>query len=1084
MIMRKGCALLLALALFVSIFASACKRDPEEETPGYVVTPGDQDVTPVPNEGVIPAIEFMNWPFENEAERDGYTLIPTHFDETGICVSSSFLLTVPSADIAPTAETIPSTGTMQDGSGAPKISIDGQPDPIIVREDENTFRVTPSEPLSYNSLYIVRLSHTGGEDTTWAFQTTVRLQVTAILPNHQSTNVPVNTGIEVSFSLSGHTPVNEFFSISPQVDGRFTSRGNTSVFMPLEPLDFGELYTVTIKAGITVKGTYEAITEDLIFSFETETESDYGSRQDTETAQVYFFSTYAEFPSFEAPKLSYQLLYNPNEARPRIETVIYQFGSANDAVDAIERLVNIPYWATAALERRQVDTSGLRKIDSFDTTRAGDDDWIETMTLPKSLPPGFYLVSATVQDRVSQAILQITDIAVQVVADDERALVWVNDMSTGKPLSGAAILDPVSGRSFSTDGNGIAMAEGSILQGKDLNKLIVRADTRENIVMLQGSAGIMPLHLGGYDMWWGPQIYPDDDYWSILQMDRALFQRDDTLRFWGFAANRHTGAHPDNVAAVVTSGNMWWYDTDDTPLHRQMVPVKDGSYSGYIDLPYLDPGSYQLTIYDGDATLSTLYFEVQDFAKPPYKLTVSADRRAVFIGESVNFTASGEFFEGTPVAGLDISYSLWGWQLRNERTGSGVTDTDGVVNISSDEIIAEADGQGKTYLGLTVEATLPEIGWTMQQENVDVFINDLEVRADAVRTGKNASLSVEVDRITLDRLNDGTAENDWDYIDGPGVGRRLEVDIVKIWWEAIRTGEEYDYVTRTVVPTYRYEDREQVIDSFELLTDSDGKAGKDFTVPDSEKESYVARVRTTCGFGRTITHDVFIGRDWSYFYWGAWDNQMFLDGARPWGEGYSIGEDVSLTLMRGEEEVTSGNVLFVVANMGIVDYQVGKNTLKFPFGEKHMPGATIQAIFFNGHTYHSGWQMTQHVSFKMEDRKLDISVSVSKESFRPGEMATVTVTTKGPNGNPKPANVNISVVDEALFALREYFTDTLADLYKSVSSGIVIDHASHRAFTSDGIDDYLPAPAAPEPESAPMADTDAGGAVGGEFPQQ
>jgi len=1077
--MRKKQILILILVLVISLTITACNSAPME-TSGYVIDPISNVVQPFSAGDATPAIEFMRWQFEDEATRDGYTLIPTHFTTTGICVSSSFLLTAP------------------EGSQALSISIDGQSEPTIINEGENIFRVIPSVPLSHNSLYIVRLSHAGCEDTTWAFQTAARLQITAILPNHQSTNVPVNTGIEVSFSLSEHTPIDDFFSISPEVEGRFITRGNTSVFMPTNPLDFGEIYTVTIRAGIVVQGTNEAIIDDLVFSFETEAEEGFINRQDAHTAQIHFSSPYVEFPSFEAPYLSFWFNYNQNNSRPRIDVSIYQFNTANEAVDAINRLINVPHWSVITQARNQVGTSGLRHIDSFNITHASDDSWMEIMTLPESLPPGFYLINATTLDNVSQVIVQITDIAVQIVADDEQAIVWVNDMLTGLPLSGAEVIDPFSGRVFRTNENGIAITQELMLRSEVLNRLIIRADTRENIVILQGASGISPLPassrrgmISGFDSWWwGPQTHPDDSYWSILQLDRTLFQRTDTLHFWGFAVNRHTGAVPSNVTAVLTSSSWGWGNVGDTPLHRQTISVMDGSFSGDISLPHLDQGSYLLTIYHGDTTLGSMFFEVQDFVKPPYRLNVSVDSRAVFVGETVNFTARGEFFEGTPVAELDISYSFWGWQLQNDRRGSGRTNIDGEVNVSPGAIRASAYGQGIADLTFMVEATLPEIGWTMQQESVMVFINDIEVRSRASRTGDAASLSVEVDRITIDRLNDETAVNRRDYIDGPRAGQRLNVDIVRVWWEAVRIGERYDFVTRTVRPTYRHDRREQVIESFELLTDSDGRASKDFSVPDRERESYFARVRTTCGFGRSITHDVFIGRDWSDFYSNAWGSELFLDGGRQWDEGYSIGEDVILTVMRGEEKVTTGNVLFVVANMGIIHHQVGTNPLEFTFGEEHMPGATVHAIFFNGHTYHSGWNMQRRVHFNRDDRVLDIDVSINQESFRPGDMVSVVVETRDSEGNPKPATVNISVVDNALFALRENFVDTLASLYRPVSSGIVINMSSHRTFVSDGLEaqyglrtqmafgnDAVASFAAPAAEVAVAEEADAGGSA-------
>ena len=575
----------IILLLPLIFVITSCRQAPGKTT-GYEFVPtypNEEAIEPFIREATTPAIEFMRWQFEEEATRDGYTLIPTHFADTGICVSSSFILTLPetapdyTSEIAEEDAVEGATENAAELKPAPNITIDGQPNPITISEGENTFRITPAERLSHNNLYILRISHPDGSYTTWTFQTTARLQISAILPFNQSTNVPVNTGIEISFSLDNHTPIDDFFSIRPEVSGSFITRGTTSVFMPDDPLMFGEIYTVTIKAGIVVEGTYEAITDDLSFSFETESKADFEERQDTQPAHIGFSSVYAEFPSFDAPYLNFWFSYDQNKARPRIDVRVYQFPTASGAVEAVDRLINTPHWAIAAWEQNRVETSGLRHIDSFNITRAQEDTWMETMTLPGNLPPGFYLINATADERTSQAILQITDIAVQVISDDKQTIVWANDMNTGLPLDDAEVLIPFSGRSFRTDASGIAVISGNILHPDVLNRLVVRSDRGENVVILQGTTGIMPLSstgrasgISGFDMWWGPQTSPDDEHWSVLHFDRTLFQRSDTLYFWGFTANRRTGAFPENVTVELTSGSWRWdfSGMDDTPLHR------------------------------------------------------------------------------------------------------------------------------------------------------------------------------------------------------------------------------------------------------------------------------------------------------------------------------------------------------------------------------------------------------------------------------------------------------------------------------------------------------------------------------------
>jgi hypothetical protein len=351
------------------------------------------------------------------------------------------------------------------------------------------------------------------------------------------------------------------------------------------------------------------------------------------------------------------------------------------------------------------------------------------------------------------------------------------------------------------------------------------------------------------------------------------------------------------------------------------------------------------------------------------------------------------------------------------------------------------------------EATLPEIGWTHVNSSVRVFINDIDVRVQAKRTDEAAYLTVNVNTIVLDRINNGTAKNGWDYLHDPVEGKNIRVEILRVYWERERQGEFYCFIERAVVPRYWHVRREEVINNFEIMTNHEGEARADFTVPNRENESYVARISVTDGNGRIMNQTVFIGRDFSHFFNDANDNRLRLEANREWDEGYDMGNIAIFTVMRGTEPVSHGNFLFVTANNGIIHYQVGVHPYAFHFREPHMPGATVYAFWFNGHTYHSDWGMQRTVRFNSASRELNIDISMDRgnAAYRPGETAVITVKTTDPSGSPKPASVNISVVDEALFALRDYSVDTLASLYRTVNCGIRHRMASHGTFSSDGI---------------------------------
>jgi len=1029
---KKATAIILAAALILPTLAGCTNSGAPAVIGAADITTGARSFAPFQPSGAnalaatLPSFADHNFAEEDLVPRDGYILVPTMFGTTGIDTLSSFFLVSP-----------------YENAAVPSISIDGQAAPTISRDSGDTFLITPATPLRSNAVYVFRLSREGQPDITWAFQTTVRFEIMSTLPRNQAINVPVRTGIEFNFSAGEEIDIADYFSIYPHVAGRFIHQGSTAIFMPTAALQHMQVYTVTLRAGVSLPGTTEALTQDFVFAFETAPRVE--PVQHNWPSRIDFSAGYIEFPSFEAPQVNFWLSYNSRTTtRPTIQVGVYRFGNQQQAIDTLSNFINTPSWARISWDNRLIDTAPLTQVSSFTITeRVSESRWgAETLTLPSSLDPGFYIIDAYIGGHRDQVILQVTDLAIQVVADDNMALLWIHNMNTTLPAAGAIVGDLVYGATYTATDYGIAVVERQLNFG---DYLTISAGGTESVVfILGGNMGISPRSWG-----WSPWSQGgNNDYWSVLQLDRTLFQRGDTLSLWGFVQNRHQLEEITHVTAVITENSWWGADRDN--LVRQNIAVVDGAYNGEIRLPNLNPGFYQLTIYHGDIVLDSIFFDVQDYVKPPYQLTVDVCTPAIFAGDSVTFTANVSFFEGTPVPELDISYRLSGWNLRNTRQGRAETNINGAVEINTGQVLPNADAQGHTSLQFSAEATLPEIGWTHARASTRVFINDIHVQARATRTDANASLTVNVHDITLDRINNGTNAHFNDFLCAPTVGQTLNVEIIRVYWVRTRIGEFFDSWLRQVVPRYRHDRREEVIQQFTLTTDANGNATREFTVPDRRNESYLARVTTTDGNGRTITHTMFIGRDWSHFHNMAEGDSIFLYGARPQDEGYDIGDTVELTLMRGADPLETGRIMFVTVQNGILSYQVGGSNLTFTFEEKHAPNATAFAFHFNGHTYYSSWQTQQRLHFNSLSRQLMLEITTCQDEYRPSDTATITITTTDTDGNPKAANVNISLVDEALFALMDYNVNTLTALYRTVSDHLRINMATHRTFVSDG----------------------------------
>jgi len=1021
-----------------------------------------------------PVVELLRWPQQEVSARGDFTLVPETFVGSTICVDTVFILTLSHPQ-----------------QSLPVVVIDGQVNPLVTRMNDTQFVVTPQNALSYNALYVFRID---GSDASWVFQTVMRLQVTGILPGHQSINVPVTTAIEINFSLPV-VSIEDNFSIAPHVDGRFITRGNSAIFMPTNPLDFAQVYTVTLSGGIASLGANQVMHDNLSFSFETESESARDAANQAQ-ASVQFFNQYFEVNSFDPPQLSFWLNYDARiMSRPQINVRIYRFTDTDFAVRSILNQQNIPFWAMFAQEQAMIDVRarGIRHEASFNLRGVQGDEWQEVMTFPNRLPAGFYVVNASVGDNVSQVILQVTDLSVQVLADAEQMLVWANDMQNGTALSDTTVSFNHQSAAAVTNEHGLAMmpVDTSVLSFMRVDAV----DGRSCFVFFGQTTPISPLPIGSNplaraftDWAWPTTTTVDESYWSVLQLDRTLFQRSDTVYFWGFVQHRSQQETIRELTAVLTQ-NTWGME-ERTVLHLQTVYVNNGVYFGDIALPNLSPGFYNLMVYHGDVLIGSTFFSVEDFVKPPYQMLVSADRQAMFLDETANFTIRTEFFEGTPVSDLNVSYNIWGWPISNNIRASARTNQEGEVSVNSGALRVRANDQGMGSLVFSAEATLPEIGPTWQQTEVMVFINDIHVQGNASREGADASLNIQVDNIDISRLNDGTAINQNDFLGTSVANQIIETQIVRVWWESVRTGERFDTLRREVVPIFRYDRREEVIERFTLTTDGNGFVSHNFTVPNTPHESYIARISTTDGNGRAITHDVFIGRDFTSFWWNAGDDMVFLDVNREWDERYQLGDMVEAAVMRGTETLKEGNFLFVVSNMGILDVHVGTNPFHFEFSEAHIPGATIHAFYFNGRMLESGWNMQQSIDFDRDTRLMNVVVSVDQAVYGPGDTVQVTVHTYDMHQNRVPAHVNIAVVDEALFALRNNVTDTLQALYRWTSTGIVHNFSTHNVFGSafrlfglaragswTAVDSAAPSPAAMSVVTESEQDSSVGGGV-------
>lgn len=943
------------------------------------------------------------------ANRNGYALIPEKQDSTGIHTTTSFMFQ--------SQEKLKVEEIKKELTITPDIKFN-------VNKKDDGYQIIPEQELEKNKLYAFNF-----KGTTWTFQTMSDFKLLGTLPATETSNVPVDSGIEFYFSHDG-AQVKDYFQIEPQVNGSFESHGNVVVFLP-KKLEEKTIYTITLKAGLTLEGSTQKLEEDYKFSFETSSKEDKIYKEPK--GYFSFKNIINEFNTEDELAIPMSYHMNENATDDAIKAEVYAYKNIDDFINALNVYHQIPQWSMYASEKNEVSKDGLKKVMSFKQPVNKKRDNQQFLNLPEGLSKGYYLIECTWEDISFRTFIQVTDLSFYYMASIDDSLLWISDLKENKGISGAKVTEVNSGKHYTSNNQGIVE-----IKHEDKNK---NKEKNEGVkaykIQAKDSSAVL-LTFNGYDIY--ERRYQDtNNYWRYFQTDRNLYQPNDKVKFWGFLQHRYTNKNLSNVTVEISQGGWWFWDClpyfgQDMPYVSEKVKVKKGFYDGELTLPNLDQGHYQIKVKNGEEILASSYIEVEEYEKPAYKLEITKDKEAIFVGEKVNFNVKSMFFEGTPVSNLEMGYNIYGI-TRSE--GETKTDLQGESTIS---YVPKYDNEyeGITYSNFNIRASLPESGEIYDNESIRIFINDINVDLETKLEDGKGTLTAKVNDIVLDKLNNGTAKDEQDFLGDAVSGHQIKGTIYKKEWKKKVVGQYYDFINKAVRDQYEYYEKTTKMKDITLITDKDGVAKAEVSLPDEENCYYTAKLTTTDLSGRKMNLSSYFGKGW--FYPNDRD-EYTLTGDK---EEYDVDENMTIKFMKNEELLGEGRYLYVTAQNGIKDYDLtSTSSYNKVFDEKSIPNVAIRGIYFNGKTYIESEDFTPRLD--IEKNRITITAETDKKEYKPGEECTIKIKAKlnGSNVDVKDMYVNVGIVDEALFSLSDQHIDTLQQLYQWVDDGINMTYASH-----------------------------------------
>jgi hypothetical protein len=1007
------------------------------QRPGLAADPGGSAPSlPVgagPRESAIPSGDWQRVdlpPLVVAADLD-----PTSSDAGGIALDSSFVLV--SRDGTPATELADRLTVSPYVRLARSVSPDGS---IMLR---------PESSLIPGALYRFRLTTVdGGVAGSWAFQAKQPLHVVTTLPGDETTDVPVDTGIEVVFDQDGVSDAGSYFEIEPKVAGRFEQHDRTLVFVPLK-LELATVYTVTIRRGIPLRGSDQVLERDVRFSFETT------GQREVERSVAYLGRVLLETNTIEPATVTLgQFVPDGQEPSTSLAVNVHRFPDMSAAIRALRRMVDAPRWANWSTEGI-IETDGLPRVMKFEAALSPFDDTTRWFRLPDILPAGWYLIDVPQPGRPAQGVLQVTDVAAYAVASSTDTVVWVNDAASGDPIAGAEVrsLDPDQSLG-KTDARGLLRAPtpSELRQADPSDEMahhpvvIVRDQQGRGAFAalgLETPGGSYPPELQRY--WLAED--PGSGYWRLLYTDRAVYRSSDTINVWGFVRDRESGRAPAALELHLVANASYSDESGSSGpilppiLSFEVRPRSDGSFASTVPLEGVPLGGYTLQLWQGQVRVAETYLSVDIIRKPAYQLEVTTARHVYVAGEELQATVQARFFEGTPVPGVGLSIEAFGELTgRTDATGResirarATTDWDGGLNWASIHAATAGAEEGDISAGTELRI-LPSSTWIEASGE----LADGELRL--------AGTAITVDLADLERRFQADPYGELTPRGAPLGGASVSATVTEQIPVRRLVGQSYDFIEKKVIDRYDYEIQERSLGSRQLRTDADGKMS--LVLPAVTEHSHEVVLTATDAAGRTFRRSISLNP--------ALATQRSTV-TRPYlelpsqckdqaSELYAVGDAVSLTVRDGSGPLPTGasnRYLFLEAQRGLRDATVQASpTLSTAFDAADAPNITYAAVRFTGQGYISAG--SYGAAIRPETRALTVELEADAARYRPGGTATVSVRTLGDDGQPVPATVTLRTVDEKLFAIGAAAqVDPLADLYVPVDSGLLSSYTSHQ----------------------------------------
>ena len=276
-------------------------------------------------------------------------------------------------------------------------------------------------------------------------------------------------------------------------------------------------------------------------------------------------------------------------------------------------------------------------------------------------------------------------------------------------------------------------------------------------------------------------------------------------------------------------------------FHQEII-IAQWTFNGEIEVLEEAPlGNYNITAHvDGGSSSGS--FQVAEYKKPEYKVTVSVPSKFIQTSQKTNFSIDARYFFGAPVANAGVHYYIYrsryyAWSYGEEDsnvTGEASDNEDEYSQYygGGDDMVQENEGTLDARGHMNVEFQVPQTdendtsdySYRLEAQVTDSARRTIDGAASFVATRGSIVAHAEPDRYVYrkgDVAKIGVTTSDYE---GKPVSAKVQLQFVERTWskkEKKADTEENSYP--------EYEMHERLITSGDVQTDSQGRASYNYT---------------------------------------------------------------------------------------------------------------------------------------------------------------------------------------------------------------------------------------------------------------